>query len=46
MAFAEQRDIDLIVLGVHGHTLWEKLMVGSTTDRLVRHAMFPVLAVR
>ena len=46
MAFAEQRDIDLVVLGVHGHTLWEKLMVGSTTDRLVRHAMFPVLAVR
>jgi nucleotide-binding universal stress UspA family protein len=38
--------IDLIVMGVHGRGLIENLMVGSTTDRLVRLGQFPVLAVR
>lgn len=46
MDYAKERDMDLIVLGIRGHTLWEKLLVGSTTDRLIRHAPFPVLAVR
>ena len=44
--YAKEQDIDLIVLGIRGHTLWEKLLVGSTTDRLIRQASFPVLAVR
>ncbi len=38
-------DIDLIVLGVRGHSLKEKLLVGSTTDRVVRQAPCPVLSV-
>jgi nucleotide-binding universal stress UspA family protein len=46
MNYARQQDIDMIVLGIRGHTLWEKLLVGSTTDRLVRHTRVPVLAVR
>ena len=46
MNYATQQDIDLIVLGIRGHTLWEKLLVGSTTDRLIRHSSFPVLTVR
>jgi len=44
--YAKDQGIDLIVLGIRGHTLWEKLMVGSTTDRVIRHAPCPVLAVR
>lgn len=44
--YAEEQEIDLIVLGIRGHTLWEKLLVGSTTDRVIRHAPCPVLAVR
>lgn len=43
---AKVQEIDMIVLGIRGHTLWEKLMVGSTTDRVIRHAPCPVLAVR
>ena len=43
---AEERGIDMIVLGIHGHTLLEKLLVGSTTDRIIRQANLPVLAVR
>ena len=46
MNFAKEQDIDMIVLGIRGHTLLEKLLVGSTTDRLIRHSPFPVLAVR
>jgi nucleotide-binding universal stress UspA family protein len=44
--YANEHDIDLVVLGIRGHTLFEKLLVGSTTDRLIRHALFPVLVVR
>ena len=44
--YAKEYGIDMIVLGVRGHTLWEKLMVGSTTDRVIREAPCPVLAVR
>ncbi len=46
MDYAKEQEIDMIVLGIRGHTLLEKLLVGSTTDRLIRHSPFPVLAVR
>lgn len=46
MNFAQDNSIDMIVLGIRGHTLWENLMVGSTTDRIIRHSPCPVLAVR
>lgn len=44
--YAQQEKIDMIILGIRGHTLWEKLMVGSTTDRIIRQSPCPVLAVR
>ena len=44
--YAVVQDIDLIVLGVRGHSLVETLFVGSTTDRVVRQAPCPVLSVR
>jgi nucleotide-binding universal stress UspA family protein len=43
--YAKEYGIDMIILGVRGHTLWDKLMVGSTTDRVIREAPCPVLAV-
>jgi len=46
VSFAKGQEVDIIVLGIRGHTLWEKLMVGSTTDRVIRHTHCPVLAVR
>ncbi len=46
ISYAELNEIDLIVLGVRGHGLVEKLFVGSTTDRVVRQAKCPVLCVR
>jgi nucleotide-binding universal stress UspA family protein len=46
MDYAKKQAMDMIVLGIRGHTLLEKLLVGATTDRLIRHASIPVLAVR
>jgi nucleotide-binding universal stress UspA family protein len=43
---ARALEVDLIVVGVRGHTLVDKLMVGSTMTRVVREAHCPVLAVR
>ncbi|MGL4208425.1 MAG: universal stress protein, partial [Candidatus Adiutrix sp.] len=44
--YAILNHVDLIVMGVHGRGLIENLLVGSTTDRLVRLGQFPVMAVR
>jgi len=44
--YAVVNDVDLIVLGVRGHSMVETLFVGSTTDRVVRRALCPVLSVR
>jgi nucleotide-binding universal stress UspA family protein len=38
--------IDLIVLGIRGHSLIESLFIGSTSDRVMRQAPCPVLLVR
>jgi nucleotide-binding universal stress UspA family protein len=39
-------DIDLVVLGTHGRTGIEHVIVGSTAERLVRRSKVPVLTVR
>ncbi|MCD6306554.1 MAG: universal stress protein [Deltaproteobacteria bacterium] len=44
--YAAVNEMDLIVLGVRGRGLVETLLVGSTTDRVIRQAQCPVLSVR
>jgi nucleotide-binding universal stress UspA family protein len=44
--YAVVNDIDLIILGVRGHGLVETVLVGSTTDRVIRRAPCPVLSVQ
>jgi nucleotide-binding universal stress UspA family protein len=44
--YALVNNIDLIVLGVRGHSLVETLFIGSTTDRVTRRANCPVLSVQ
>lgn len=41
--YAEQNDIDLICMATHGRTGLNHLLVGSTAERVVRHAPCPVL---
>jgi nucleotide-binding universal stress UspA family protein len=44
--YAVVNGMDLIVLGVRGHSLVETLFVGSTTDRVLRNSPCPVLSVQ
>lgn len=43
---AQKRAVSLIVLGTHGRRGIGSLMLGSVTERVLRHASCPVLAVR
>ena len=43
---AESLPADLIVVGTHGRTGLEHVIVGSTAERLVRRSKIPVLTVR
>lgn len=36
----------LIVLSTHGRTGWERALMGSTTEKIIRHAQCPVLVAR
>lgn len=43
---AKELHIDLIVLSTHGYTGLSHILLGSTAERVVRHAPCPVLIVR
>lgn len=43
---AEARKASLIVLGTHGRSALEKMLLGSTAERVVRLSTVPVLTVR
>jgi nucleotide-binding universal stress UspA family protein len=45
LALAEAQRVDLIVMGTHGRRGFDRLMVGSVTERVLRKASCPVLAV-
>ena len=42
---ARQQMADLIVIATHGHTGFERVLLGSTAERVVRHAPCSVLTV-
>jgi len=46
LSLAETRAISLIIMGTHGRRGFDRLMMGSVTERVLRHASCPVLAVR
>jgi len=46
LSFAQEQKSDLIVMGTHGLRGFDRLMLGSATDRVMRSAPCPVLAVR
>lgn len=43
---AKDLNVDLIVIATHGHTGLKHVVLGSTAERVVRHAPCPVLVVR
>ncbi len=46
LAFAESQGVDLIVMGTHGRHGFDRLTMGSATEKVLRKAHCPVLVVR
>lgn len=46
LKLAKTVNADLIVMGTHGRTGLEKILVGSTAEKVVRSSSIPVLTVR
>lgn len=44
--YAEEHDVDLLVMGTHGRSGIDRLLLGSVTERVLRTAPAPVLTVR
>ena len=45
LSFAQARRADVIVMGTHGRRGFDRLVLGSVTDRVMRTAPCPVLAI-
>jgi nucleotide-binding universal stress UspA family protein len=46
VSVAGQHGVDLVVMGVHGHGVIDRMLFGSTTHHVVREAPCPVPSVR
>ncbi len=44
--FAEDNNIDMIIVGSLGKSGYERVLVGSVSEKIIRHAKIPVLVVR
>lgn len=45
LRYADAQQIDLIVVGTHGHTGLSRLLIGSVAEKVVRLSYCPVLTV-
>ncbi|WP_066414682.1 universal stress protein [Halorubrum aethiopicum] len=46
LRYADEHDVDAIVMGTHGRTGIERYLLGSVTEKVVRMADRPVLTIR
>jgi len=46
LSTARNQNADLIVMGTHGRSGWNRFMLGSVTERILQETHLPVLAVR
>lgn len=46
LQYIDDHDIDLVVMGTHGRTGLNRLLLGSVTEKLVRLSPVPVLTIR
>lgn len=44
--YAQEHDIDLIIVATHGRAGIRHVLIGSTAERIVQHAPCPVLVVK
>src|SRR5215467_2028407 len=45
LSFVQSENLEVIVMGTHGRRGFDRLVLGSTTDRVLRKAASPVLVV-
>ncbi|WP_370518545.1 universal stress protein [Natronomonas sp. CBA1123] len=46
LEFLEEREVDLVVVGTHGRTGFDRYLLGSVAESLLRTSPVPVLTVR
>jgi nucleotide-binding universal stress UspA family protein len=46
VGYAEDHDVDLLIIGSHGRSLPARLLLGSVSETVVRRSPVPVLVVR
>ena len=46
LEYAETESVDFVAMGTHGYTGIDRVLLGSTTERLIRNASVPVMSVR
>jgi nucleotide-binding universal stress UspA family protein len=44
--FSAERDVDLIAMSTHGRTGLGRILLGSTTERVISHAACPVIVLK
>ena len=45
LEYAEELDIDLVIMGRHGRSSLDRWLLGSTTERVLRSSSLPVLVI-
>lgn len=45
LSYADEADVDVVVMGTHGRTGVKRALLGSVTEDVVRHSSIPVLTV-
>jgi nucleotide-binding universal stress UspA family protein len=46
VSYVDEADVDLVVMGTHGRTGLDRVLLGSVTEKVVRLSPVPVLTVR
>jgi nucleotide-binding universal stress UspA family protein len=46
LAYVAEHDVDLVVMGTHGRTGIDRVLMGSVAERVVRRSPVPVVTVR
>ncbi|NHX37740.1 MULTISPECIES: universal stress protein [Halolamina] len=46
LSYVDEHEVDLLVVGTHGRTGFDRYLLGSVTEKLIRTSPVPVLTVR